>query len=221
MVEHHIKKDILNRLTYADCLRFSELKPDGLENNIFMYHLKQLIRDGYVTKADDGYKLDHLGLQYVDRISSTNLRPRTQPKIIAILALQGPDDRWLLVERKQQPYLGQRMFLSGKQHFGETIHEHARRELQDKIGRDISLQYKGIAEVIITQDSKILTQVLAHIHYGRLPDASLPPDTSKFRFVWHDFTTDDEPLMAGTWQIMENIRDSGKSPFMLDINAPA
>jgi 8-oxo-dGTP pyrophosphatase MutT (NUDIX family) len=206
---------------HAKCLRFSELKPDGMESNIFMYHLKQLIRSGYVAKCDDGYRLDHLGLQYVDGLSSTNLRLRKQPKLIAILALYGPGGRWLLVERKTQPYIGQRMFLSGKQHFGETMTRHAARELQEKIGVDIPLQYRGLAEISIHESGELLTQVVAHIHYGELQSDALPPPTTKFTFVWHDFANDTEPLMAGTRAIAETLSDAASTPFVMELNVPA
>lgn len=217
MIEHHIQRDIVNELMYHACLRFSELKPDGMESNIFMYHLNQLIKGGYVEKFESGYRLAPMGLQYVDGISSVSLKPRKQPKIIAIVALENQEGKWLLAERKIQPYIGERMFPSGKQHLGESFSEHARRELREKIGHEVSLRFRGIAEIIIYRDGQVLTQVLAHVHSGKLDESEPPAASDRFSYVWHDFDKDEHQLMAGTKELHEALCQEADRPFMIEL----
>ena len=62
MLEHHIQKSIVYKLAFSSGMRFSELQPADLDNKLFDYHLKQVIRDGLVEKGEDGlYRLTSEG----------------------------------------------------------------------------------------------------------------------------------------------------------------
>ncbi|HEY5268290.1 MAG TPA: NUDIX hydrolase [Candidatus Saccharimonadales bacterium] len=201
MVDHPIQRDLIDRLMHSDGLKFSELKPNGMESNIFMYHLNSLIKSGYITKTANLYSLTAKGLTYVDSLSSSNLKPRKQPKLIAIIAVKNKDDEWLLLERKFQPYKDQLMLPSGKQHFGESIATHANRELFEKTGLDVPLSYRGMANISMNEDSQVLTHVVAHIHTGFSDDIKLPAENDKFKFVLHNFKDNTKQLMPGTREI--------------------
>lgn len=204
MIEHHIQRKILERLMTSESLRFSELKPDGMESNIFMYHLKQLQKQDFILKTGEGYVLAHKGLQYVDGLQSGTLKPYRQPKLIAIVILENKDGRFMLAERKTQPYVGMRMFMSGTQHFNESFLEQPIRELKEKGLPDIPMEYRGIADVQISHQDELLTHVFAHVHYGKYND-DLPAEDDRFRYVWHDFSDTDTDLVAGTQDIYELI----------------
>ena len=200
-------------------LRFSELKPDGMESNIFMYHVRQLQQSGYIAKNEQGgYHLLPAGLSYVDGLQgSSNLKPTKQPKTIAILALQNSASQWLLVKRKTQPYIDEYMFLSGRQHFGESLLEQAERELAEKQITGVDLMYKGIADIQILQETDILTHVVAHVHYGKY-DGPAPQEDHQFMYRW--CTMDSElPLMAGTSELYELLASDGQNPFVLTLQA--
>lgn len=210
VIEHYIERAILERLMHAAELRFSELKPDGMESNIFMYHLKQLMKAGYVEKTDGTYRLAAAGLSYVDGLSTESHKPRQQPKLIAIIALHDGAGNWLLAERKTQPYIGSRMFPSGKQHRGETSTEHALRELAEKTGlTNVGLTYRGVADVQIRAGDTLLTHVVAMVYEATLSHQVLPPETGRFRYVWHDFATDDASLMPGTRELYAQLQKPG------------
>ena len=210
VIEHHIQRDIIDRLTRAAELRFSELKPAGMESNIFMYHLKQLMSQGYVQKSGSSYSLAAKGLTYVDGLSTENLKPRPQPKVICILALHDGNGQWLLAERKIQPYIGMRMFISGKQHRGESSSEHSVRELYEKTGlRDVPLERRGMADVRINdEDGELLTHAVARVYVGQVAPTVRPIESDRFRFVWHDFAKDHQPLMPGTHEVYTQLRSS-------------
>jgi 8-oxo-dGTP diphosphatase len=201
----------------SDGMRFSSLKPDDMESNIFMYHLKSLISGGYVLKTGTNYILTPKGLTYVDSLSSKNLKPRKQPKLIAIVAIKDDQNRYLLLQRKFQPYKDLLMLPSGKQHFGENITDHAKRELLEKTGLDIPLSYRGIANIILGENNQILTHVVAHVHSGITKTIKLPTDNDKFKFVLHDFKTKGLNLMPGTREIFELV-NSNQRAFITNLN---
>jgi ADP-ribose pyrophosphatase YjhB (NUDIX family) len=170
-----------------------------------MYHLKSLISGGYVIKTESIYTLTPKGLTYVDSLSSDNLKPRKQPKLIAIIAVNDKFGKYLLLERKFQPYKDALMLPSGKQHFGEDIYVHAKRELKEKTGLNIPLTYRGVANISLGENNQTLTHVVAHVHSGTIDEILLPAENDRFKFVLHDFKTKNKNLMPGTYEIYKLI----------------
>ena len=218
MIEHHIQKDILLRLSKASSLRFSELKPTDMESNMFMYHLKQLQSQKLVDKNADGYTLSDEGLSYIDGFSFHTLKPRKQPKIISILVIKNHTGELLLARRKYQPYIHQYMFVSGKQHLGEGPEEHACRELHDKLNMDIPLVRRGLSDIRIYRNDKIITHVTAHIYEGIAKTNELPPNTHQFDFEWVAETNTGIKLLGGTREIIESLH-THKDLFFLSLDA--
>src|SRR5918996_1637704 len=104
---HYIQQKILHGLTHVDSARFSALRPSEIASNHFIYHLKQLIRDRLVLKNQDGsYSLTPAGKAYVDKVSFDGFRPRSQPKIVNLIACQNRKGEYLLYKRKHQPFIG-------------------------------------------------------------------------------------------------------------------
>jgi predicted transcriptional regulator len=61
-----IQNDIVALLKNAHRLRYGELKTDKtLDNDLFNYHLQQLVKKGYIEKSDSGYYLSLKGVHYV------------------------------------------------------------------------------------------------------------------------------------------------------------
>lgn len=215
MIEHHIQIDIMNRLSRAQQLRFSELKPDDLESNAFMYHLKQLMKAGYVEKDGEHYRLHLKGLTYVDSLTTTNSKPRKQPKIVTVFALKNKDGKYLMVYRKLQPSLGTWMLLSGKQHFGESAEEHAEREMREQIGKGVKVTRRGLMDIRVRHRGEIVVHLVAHIYAGDY-DGPLPEESVKFRYDWVD-KDDDLSFTAGTPELIHEI-ENAQSLFFLSLD---
>jgi hypothetical protein len=114
MLDHHIQKDIVYTLAFSDGMRFSELKPDDLENKAFDYHLKKVIRAGYVIKNDDGtYSLTSEGKRLGKGAKKKQSRLIDRAYSTLLIAIRRPaDGAWLLVRRKSQPLLGLTGFMN-------------------------------------------------------------------------------------------------------------
>lgn len=106
ILEHHLQKDIVRRLISVPEASFSALKPKAIESNLFMYHLRKVIKLGLVEKCEAGYRLTRLGKQFVDRVNLERLEFRIQPKLITVLAIEREDAKWLVLRRKHQPFFG-------------------------------------------------------------------------------------------------------------------
>jgi ADP-ribose pyrophosphatase YjhB (NUDIX family) len=212
-VEHHIQRDILQRLTNGR-LRFSNLKPDGLESNIFTYHLASLRKMGFIEKTGDNYHLTSAGLTYIDRLSSANFKLRHQPKTIAVLVVKNALGQIAILQRKTEPYLSRCMLPSGKIHFGETLQSHAGRELLEKTGLQAPLTYCGLASILISRQDQVVTQALAIVWRAQLTNVpNLHTNDPRFEALWSHAT---DNLMPGTAELITHATGASQ-PFMLDL----
>ena len=84
----HIQRDIIARLKNADSLRFSQLKPhQDIPNDLYNYHLKQLIGDGLIEKIETRYQLSAAGKQHVADVHHTSDQANRLFKFNALLVV--------------------------------------------------------------------------------------------------------------------------------------
>lgn len=168
-IEHPQQRDILRRLSKAEGLRFSELKPDIVENNIFMYHIHLLIRQGLIKKHDDGqYMLTSEGLRYVALVTRGQLEHRTQPKLFSFLVLCNDYGEVVLHRRASQPFMGKYAFPGEVIYFNDSIPDHKERLLHDKVGIDAPISLRGLVDTRLTDNSQLVSHVYAQILYGEV-----------------------------------------------------
>ncbi len=191
-LQHHIQKHIVGVLLHTKIGRFSELRPPRVDTNLFSYHLKSLIRDGYVDKIEGGYTLSAQGLAYVDRLSTSTMTVRRQPKVITMLLVQDGYGKVLLQKRQKQPYIDTWTLPYGKMHIDDTsILAAAAREADEKLGmKHQTIRHIGDCYIRVNAKDEILSSTLAHV----------------CRFETDDFESDDstqwvEPLDLGKYDL--------------------
>ena len=136
MLQHHIQREIVRTLTFSEGLRFSELKPDGIENKLFDYHLKITIRDGYVKKNEDGmYVLTVEGRRLGTRnFSSPSTIADSAYSVLFLVIRRESDNAWLLYKRKTHPVIGKIGFMHALPSSEQTITESASQQVRRKTG---------------------------------------------------------------------------------------
>ncbi len=172
-IKHHIGRSIVGYLQGHEFARFSDLRPKGVDTNLFTYHLKLLMKSGYVVKTEQGYTLGPRGLLYVDRVSAENMKLRTQPKIITMLLVKNVDGKILLHKRRKQPYINTWTLPYGKIHIDDrSVLDAATRESEEKLRfTPSSLRHAGDCYIVVSQsgDSSddstvtVTSRTLAHI----------------------------------------------------------
>lgn len=165
---HHIQYNIIALLMKADVKRFSELKPEGLESNLFQYHLKHTIKEGYVEKVEGGYALSPKGLYFADRHSSLLKAIREQPKTITILVIKNSQGQVLMQTKARQPFIGSYHFPAGKIHEGETLQMAANRELTEKTSLTaVDIEYSATVHVHISKNGTLVSEYIGFIFTGK------------------------------------------------------
>jgi len=213
VIEHHIQREIIDRLMHAESLRFKALKPDGMESNIFMYHLKQLINQGLVTKVDNVYVLAPAGLQYVDNLSSIGSKPIAQPKVICILYIQNKAGDILVAQKKVQPFIGAHMLPSGKQRLEESIDQHVVRELEEKFAITEQAVRRGTAEVMLydVPSQILLTHIIGQVYEVVIERLNTSPETDRYTYNWQS-DVGKLDFLPGTLELISRLRQD-QDPF--------
>ncbi len=218
---HHIQRAILRNLMRGDSLRYRDIKPAGVESNLFAYHLKALMQEGYVEQAaDKQYSLTADGKRYVDTLSPESLKPRLQPKIVILLAVRDRLGRWLLMRRKVQPLLGQVGLPYGKLHLGETIHEATHRELFEKTGLKSELKHVGDGYVTIEENGAPVSEIFFHLFRGTAQTDKLHGNHMAGEIFWSDLAPDwgNDQYLKSMPDIMRLLEDLPENRFFVELD---
>ncbi len=195
--------------------RFSELRAEGVESNLFQYHLRHVIRKGLVEKSGDGYRLAPAGLYYADRFSPEFKGERPQPKLITIVVVRNGDGQVYVQQKPRQPWLGDYHLPAGKIHTGESTNEAATREFAEKTGVHVeNLHFRCLMHVRVFERGDIISDYFGFIFAGEY-DANLQGGQ------WYD---GDDPstsltLAPGVREILEfeKLGDGEFHPVRIDL----
>ncbi len=153
MLDHYLQRAIVYKLALANNLRFSELKPDELENKLFTYHLKKVVAAKLVQKNDDGtYQLTPNGRKLGVHVLDSRLGFASQARAVLLLAVRSDDDgAWLLYRRNNHPLRGRVGFMHVDPIAGQQVTETAKRTLQEKTSLVGDFKVKGSGFITVNE----------------------------------------------------------------------
>lgn len=157
---HWIQRHILKELAFSDSIRYSELKPDSVEGNLFQYHGRDLERQGLIVRNGDGYALTPAGSRFVADLSQTKaMNRKTAPRVVVMVAAKR-DGEYLLYRWRRHPYRGQVSLPFGRQFAGQSSVEVAALQLRFKSGYEADFHYLGLVSMRSESDH-LLIQVFS------------------------------------------------------------
>ncbi len=199
---HHLQRKIVTSLLTQDTLSFSQLKDDSVENKLHDYHLKQLVRDGIVTKTDDGYKLSEQGRRSaLSIIGNFSDRSDLAYSVLLLLVRRQSDKSWLLYKRKIHPLKDKVGFMHVRPSYQEDTLQRAAQQLQIKTGLSGTFVPRGSGFFTVAEGEELQS----YTHYQLLvcEDATgdLQQNDDRSEYFWvdePDFDADHMlPNMAG------------------------
>lgn len=132
----YIQNQILKSLIVEDNLSYSDTKPQGIDKDLYNYHLRFLILKGYISKSNDGYSLSEFGKKYVQSMDVLgNQFDYFKVSCLAyVTRMNGGVKEILLHKRSRHPYKGDWTTVSGKILATEMIEDCASRKLAEETG---------------------------------------------------------------------------------------
>jgi hypothetical protein len=131
-VSHPIQTTILDRLRHTEWLEYTELLPDGLSGNEFLYHLKKLENAGLISKHDKRYTLSEMGLLLADAASYQSNKLKLRPTTGMFLHVTTASGMVLLYRSMRAPFFGKLCLPFGKLRLGQTYEETLMRMVQKR-----------------------------------------------------------------------------------------
>ncbi len=182
-----IQNHILSKLKNAKSLRYSDLQPEKVPNDLFNYHLQQLVKKEYIVKSGEGYSLSEKGIKHVADPYPTNdsITSLFKINVITIVSRVVNGKIQILNQiRKSNPSYGKVGVMGGVVLKGELIETAATRKLKQETGLDADFKIVGSERRILYKSGELFSDVLFPIAYADTYAGELLADSNFGHNMW-------------------------------------
>jgi ADP-ribose pyrophosphatase YjhB (NUDIX family) len=170
-IKSDIQNQIISRLKNADILKYSELQPKNIPNDLFNYHLQFLVKKGFLNKTTKGYSLSKTGIQYVADAKSLNSKTnqilfKVNP-IMILSRLEKGKIQILNQVRKSHPSYGKKGVPGGVLRKGESMEDAASRKFKAETGLDANFKIIGMMRRFMFVENELFSDVFFPIMYSK------------------------------------------------------
>lgn len=164
-----IQNHILSKLKNAKSLRYSDMQPEKVPNDLYNYHLQFLVKKGLIIKSDDGYFLSDIGIKHVADPYPTNDAITSLFKINVITIVSRINNKKIEILnqiRKSNPSYGKVGVMGGVVLKGELIEPAATRKLKQETGLEANFKLIGCERRIMYKGGEIFSDLMFPIAYA-------------------------------------------------------
>ncbi len=164
-----IQNHILSKLKNAKSLRYSELSPGKIPNDLFNYHLQYLVKKEFIIKSNEGYSLSKNGIKHVADPCTTNDTITSLFKINVITIVSRIVDGKIEILnqiRKSNPSYGKIGIPGGVVLKGELIEPAATRKLKQETGLEAAFRTVGCERRIMYKGGELFSDLMFPIAYA-------------------------------------------------------
>lgn len=214
---HWIQKRILLILSTTPNARFSQLRPSGVESNLFMFHLNKLLKEGLIVKSDGGYSLSSKGKLLVERDTLDSLDIHSEPRAFLLLAIQNSQGEFLLYRRSVYPALNKIGFPLCEISNAHSLDKISRDGIKKLCGQTAPVKFCGTARIRLIASGGLVSHTIELIYSTKLANPTTPKPSKMGEFFWgKPEGLSKSELIRGFWEIYEAMQNSPQ-PFFLDI----
>ncbi|HUD11523.1 MAG TPA: NUDIX domain-containing protein [Candidatus Saccharimonadia bacterium] len=170
---HPLQRSILEHLRLStDGLRYRDMKPAHVENDLYNYHLQYLAKQELVAKRGQRYVLSPRGKKYLIELNPLDESGQSSRFKLAALCLltrgRGAGMQLLYQHRGRQPFAGQRGIIGGGIKRGEPVTQTARRRLREEAGLTADFKLLGLMRKIhFDTNGELYSDILFHVCLSR------------------------------------------------------
>jgi hypothetical protein len=182
-----IQNHILSKLKNAKKLRYSEIQPEKVPNDLFNYHLQYLVKKELIVKVGQGYSLAQKGLRHVADPYTGNDAITSLFKINVITLVSRVRDGKIEILnqiRKSNPSYGKVGAPGGVVLKGELIGPAATRKLKQETGLDAEFKVVGCERRIMYKGGELFSDVMFPIAYASSCTGELKNETQFGENMW-------------------------------------
>ncbi len=216
MLDHHIQKSIVYDLAFAESLRFSDLKPDDMENKAFTYHLKKVMKSGLVEKLEDGhYSLTMKGRRVGKGAFKKESRLLDRAYSILLLAVRrSEDDAWLLYKRQTQPLLGLTGFMQAQPVAETDARTTAQQTAREQTGLTIDFEVQGHGYFRVYRSGELESFIHFTLLVGQNPAGELLETAESAGYFWQQTPNFESPDMLPNMQTLHKMCEAAPGLFV-------
>ncbi len=182
-----IQNHILSKLKNAKSLRYSELHPKKIPNDLFNYHLQYLVKRELISKSNDGYFLAQKGIKHVADPYPQNdaITSLFKINVITIVSRVNKGKIEILNQvRKSNPSFGKVGVMGGVVLKGELIEPAATRKLKQETGLDAKFKLIGCERRIMYKSGELFSDLMFPIAYADSYQGDLLIDSEFGHNMW-------------------------------------
>ena len=212
---HHLQKTILLKLAHLETARFADLKPKGLDSNVFTYHLKQLINSKLVEKQSGGdYCITQKGKLAVINVRLDSKSELEQAHPVLYLTAQNDKGEWLLRKRLVHPAYGKIGFLHIEPNAHEDIFVTARRMFKQRTGLDAEFRVRGSGFLKILRNDELESYTQFTLLQADSFDGVLNSPGESGHNIWYSGNFKEPEMFPNMPEIMNTLMSSDKIFFL-------
>jgi ADP-ribose pyrophosphatase YjhB (NUDIX family) len=177
----------LSKLKNAEKLRYSELQPAKVANDLFNYHLQQLVKKGLVERLADGYMLSAAGIKHVadPYLQNSAITSLFKINVITIASRVVNGKIEILNQiRKSNPSYGKVGVMGGVVLKGELIEPAATRKFKQETGLDAKFRLLGMERRTMYKDRELFSDLIFPITYSNKVSGELEEQTKFGQNLW-------------------------------------
>lgn len=190
---NEIQRKILSKLYVSKSLKFSEAKPEGIESDLYNYHLKYLLSNQLIRKEDGVYMLSFYGKKYIADLNPMDIKGQNQD-VYKVNVLTGAIRRnksglleALVEKRKRQPFFNKTSIMGGNLKKGEPVEKAAKRIFKEHTSITSSFKHIGIIrKIILDKDKEIFTDIIFLLCFTENPIGMLLKTSEYGENEWVD-----------------------------------
>ncbi|MBN1618123.1 NUDIX domain-containing protein [Candidatus Dojkabacteria bacterium] len=132
--------EIMRKMMFSGELLYSKIHEVTENHDLFNYHLRELVKNGYLEKNQKSYSLTKKGKQFVSNMEEDGTLQQ-QFKVgmfITLVREKRGKYQMLLFKRLKHPHFGYIGSVTGKLKWGQSIEDNAIREVKEELNIDVS-----------------------------------------------------------------------------------